>query len=107
MSKLIEVNDEVFDAKVLGEPIALVDFSSSFCGPCARQMPILEQLADKHPDVKFFKVDISDCPETTSHYNIRSIPTLILFKDGKEVYTKTGLTSLIELESNLQKSLKN
>jgi thioredoxin 1 len=103
MSKLIQINDENFDSKVLDEPLALVDFSSSWCGPCARQLPILEQLADKHSDVKFFKVDISDCPETTSHYNIRSIPTLIIFKNGKEVYTKTGLTTLSELESNLQK----
>jgi len=82
----------------------LVDFSASWCGPCRMFFPILETIANKYVgQVKVVKVDIDDCSEIAEQYNIRGVPTIILFKDGKEVAQKVGglsETQLIDFLSN-------
>lgn len=86
------LNDDEFDAAIAGSkgPI-LVDFWAEWCGPCKQLSPILDEvskdLADK---VTIAKVNIDANPESPQKYGVRSIPTLILFKDGKPVATKVG-----------------
>ena len=93
MSELIDsVTDSSFEQQVLeaSGPI-LVDFWAPWCGPCRALAPTLELIADSYKDkVKVLKMNVDDNHDTASKYNIMGIPTLILYKDGKMVATKTG-----------------
>lgn len=93
MSTLKMVDEDSFKEEVLdSETPVLVDFSAVWCGPCKRQLPILEELsAEYRGAVKFVKVDIDDSPTIASQFRVRSIPTLILFKGGKETKTQIGI----------------
>ncbi len=86
------VNDQNFDAEVLGarEPV-LVDFWAEWCPPCKAMDPILDQLsAELAGKVKIVKLDVDGNPSTVVKYNVRAMPTLIVFKDGEPVDFKVG-----------------
>lgn len=74
----------------INEGLVLVDFFANWCGPCKMIGPHLEALAKEKSDVKFLKVDIDNHQELKTIYQIKSIPTLILFKDGIEVSRRVG-----------------
>lgn len=78
-----ELTDDNFDIVVKNSdrPV-VVDFWATWCGPCRQLAPILESLAEEHPEVLFVKIDIDKCPETAEKYVVRSVPTLIVFQDG-------------------------
>lgn len=79
------VNDKNFEAEVLksSEPV-LVDFFAEWCGPCKAMAPALEQVAaEMQGKLKVVKVDVDQSPEITNRYQIRAMPTLMIFKDGK------------------------
>ena len=93
---------EVYQADV---PV-LVDFYADWCGPCKMMAPIVEGLAQGYDGkVKVGKLNIDDEMEIAQQYRVMSIPTFILFKDGKAVETSVGAMSKDELESKLQKVL--
>jgi thioredoxin 1 len=74
--------------------VALVDFWAEWCGPCRMLEPIIEELSvELAPAVTVCKCNVDDCPTIAKNFNIRSIPTLILFKDGKAVDVSTGVLS--------------
>ena len=79
-----EFNNETAKGKVL------VDFFATWCGPCKMLSPILEKVASEHEDLTVLKVDVDEVGDVASKYGIRSIPTLILFEDGKAVDMKLG-----------------
>ena len=84
----------------------LVDFYADWCGPCKMMAPIVEGLAQGYDGkVKVGKLNIDDEMEIAQQYRVMSIPTFILFKDGKAVETSVGAMSKDELESKLQKVL--
>ena len=68
----------------------VVDFYAQWCGPCKMMAPIIELLAKEMPSVKFVKVDVDENPELSAQYGIMSIPTIVLFKKGKETERNTG-----------------
>jgi len=93
--KLREVNDGSFEQDVLksGKPV-LVDFWAEWCAPCRMLTPTVEAVAEKFSEtVTVVKLNVDDNPATAGQYGIKGIPTLILFREGKEVERVVGATS--------------
>lgn len=91
MAEIMHVTKENFENEVLkSKKPVLVDFFATWCGPCKMLSPILEQVADETDKVKILKVDIDEGMEIAEEYGIMSVPTLILFKDGKEMSRELG-----------------
>ncbi len=93
--KHLTVND--FDSEIASGKV-LVDFWATWCGPCRMLAPILEQLETEAKDVKICKVNVDEQPELSKRFGIMSIPTLILFKDGKQADKSVGLVDLDTLK---------
>lgn len=99
MAKVITAQN--FEAEVLqSEKPVLVDFWATWCGPCMRQAPIVEELANEGYAVG--KVDVDQEPGLAQQYGIMSIPTMLIFKGGKEVNRIVGLTAKDKLKSLLE-----
>jgi thioredoxin 1 len=109
MSKenLTIVGDANFAEEILkSEKPALVDFWAPWCGPCKALGPLVEALADQyHEQVMVAKINIDENPKTATSYGVRSIPTLLLFKEGKVLDTLIGLVPKDRLEEFLKKAL--
>ena len=92
MSKLVEAGDATFKNEVLDSKLpALVDFWAPWCGPCRALAPIIEELASEFDGrLKVVKVNTDDSPDVAMRHNIRSIPTVVLFKSGQVVETIVG-----------------
>jgi thioredoxin 1 len=88
----MDVTDSSFDEEVLKSDIpVLIDFWAEWCGPCKMLTPIIEELSKSmEGKVKILKMNIDDNPDTPSTLGIRSIPTMMLFKDGKQLASKVG-----------------
>ena len=95
------ITDTDFEAQVLQSPQpVLVDFFATWCGPCRQMLPIVTELSEELAgQVKIFKLDVDEAPRTPEKYNIASIPTLILFKDGKDIATHTGALPKADLKN--------
>ena len=101
------VGDGDFDQEVVNSDIpAIVDFWAPWCGPCRAIGPMVEDLAAEYKGrVKVAKLNIDESPRTAEKYGVRSIPTLMLFKDGKLLDTLIGLVPKDKLEAFAKKGL--
>jgi thioredoxin 1 len=98
-------NDDHFDAQVK-KGVVLVDFHASWCGPCRTLAPVLEQVAkDISGQAAIAKIDIDSEQKTAGRFQITSVPTMILFKDGKEVKRLVGLRSAGDIKTFIQSAL--
>ena len=106
-TKIVHLNDDNFDSIVLkANTIILVDFWAEWCGPCKMIAPILEEIAEEYSnEITVAKLNIDDNPITTPKYDIRGVPTLILFKDGKIITTKVGSLSKAQLKKIIRTHL--
>jgi thioredoxin 1 len=105
--QIAHVSDDQFDAEVLksSEPV-LVDFWAEWCGPCKMIAPILDELASTYEGrLKVAKVNIDHNQKTPRNYNVRGIPTLMIFKDGKVEATQIGAISKTQLAQLIDRTI--
>lgn len=105
---ILEVDDSSFDTEVLqAEKPVMVDFWAPWCGPCRAIGPVIEELARDFDDkIKFTKCNVDDSPVTPGKYDIRSIPTLMFFKEGSVVDHVVGIVSKSKLEETINRLLQ-
>lgn len=105
MSNLCDLSDRNFKAKVLKSPLPiLVDFWAPWCGPCRAVGPMIEQLAaERVGSLKVAKLNVDESPAVTAAYRVDSIPTLMIFKDGKVVERFVGVQPKATLERALDR----
>jgi thioredoxin 1 len=104
---MLHVSDDTFEKEVLqsSQPV-LVDFYADWCGPCRAIAPIVEEIARELSDrLKVVKLDVDQNPQTAMQYGVQSIPTLIIFKNGKEVERLIGYMSKAKLMSKIEPHL--
>ncbi len=93
-----EINDSIFDEEVLkADTPVFVDFWATWCGPCQMVSPLVEELSEEETGVKFCKVDVDKYPELALQYQVMSIPTFLVFKDGEIANRAVGAISKEEL----------
>ncbi len=104
---VMEFSDKNFDQEVeKASGVTLVDFWASWCGPCKMIAPVVEELSGEYEGkVKFGKVNVDDNPSTASKYGIRSIPTLVVFKNGAVVDQIIGVRPKGDIKKSLDKNL--
>ncbi len=87
---VVELNKENFEDTVRDNDFVIVDFWAPWCGPCRSFAPTYEKVSEEFPDVVFAKVNTEDEQEIAAHFNIRSIPTLMIFRDNIIIYSEAG-----------------
>ena len=101
---VISVSNESFENEVLkSDKTVLVDFYADWCGPCKMLSPIIEEFSNENNDVKFVKINVDENQELAIQYEVMSIPTLVVIKEGKQINKSVGLINKETLE-NLIKS---
>lgn len=91
-----KLTDETFTSAIASGDV-VVDFWAAWCGPCKMMEPVLVDVSEKLSNVKFYKVNIDDYPKLATANNIMSIPTLLVFRDGKQVGSVVGALNSVSL----------
>ena len=99
--KVIKGNDGSFEKEIAESTTPVfVDFWAEWCAPCRMIGPFIEQIAKEYDGkVKVIKCNVDECPETAAKYQVSSIPSLMMFKDGKLVKTTTGALPLVQMKA--------
>jgi len=99
---ITEINDHQF-SDVIKTGIVLVDFWAPWCGPCKMQLPILDEISKKLIDkAKFYKINVDEYTESAKSVEVRSIPLMIIFKEGQEMIRITGYNSEASLMQKIE-----
>ena len=96
----ITITKDNFQAEVLdANGTVLIDFWATWCGPCRMLAPIVDEVANEHPEIKLGKIDIDAEPELAEKFGIMTIPTLLVFKNGEQVNKSVGLIPKEQVEA--------
>jgi thioredoxin 1 len=87
---VIDLTEENFEQTIIGNDFVIVDFWAPWCGPCRGFAPVFEAAAEKHPDITFAKVNTEVEQGIAGHFQIRSIPTLMIFREKVIIYAQPG-----------------
>ena len=101
------MTEEEFEELIGSGKITVCDFSASWCGPCRMLAPILEDVSDKYKGKYFFyNIDVDSADEIATKYNVQAVPTVIVFKNGKEIDRTSGYQSFEEIERFINNAAK-
>jgi thioredoxin 1 len=101
---VLELTKENFEQVVTANPTVIVDYWAPWCGPCRGFAPVFEKVAQMHPDVVFAKVNTDDEQEIAAHFQIRSIPTLMVFREQIIIFSQPGALPQGALEEVVEKA---
>jgi thioredoxin 1 len=101
---VVELTKDNFEQVVTSNPTVIIDFWAPWCGPCKGFAPVFEKVAENHPDVVFAKVNTDEEQEIAQHFQIRSIPTLMVFRDQIIVFSQPGALPQGALEQVVEKA---
>ena len=101
---IIELTKDNFNDIVDNNDIVVVDFWAEWCGPCKSFAPVFEKVAENHPKIIFGKIDTEEQTELAQAFQIRSIPTLMLFREQIQLFSRPGALSIAQLEDLVQKA---
>lgn len=106
---IINATDATLESVLVSQEgkYVLVDFWAPWCGPCKNLSPILEDIAQSRGDIVIVKVDVEENKEISSKYGIRSIPALILFKNGEELATRLGASNKAALNAWIDMNMED
>jgi thioredoxin 1 len=102
---VVELNEQNFESTINDNPFVIVDFWATWCGPCRTFAPVFEKVSEDHPDIVFAKVNTEEAQGIAAHFQIRSIPTLMIFRDQIIIFSQPGAlpeSSLRELIGKAQ-----
>ncbi len=87
----VELTKENFEDVITNNDFVIIDFWADWCGPCKNFAPIFEEVSEKHPDIVFGKINTEKEQELAAHFQIRSIPTLMIFRDRIIIFAQPGM----------------
>jgi len=99
----VDITADTFENSINNNDIVIIDFWAPWCGPCRSFAPVYEEVSEKYPDIVFGKIDTEAEQELGAHFQIRSIPTLMIFREQVVLFSQPGMMGAADLESVITK----